>query len=273
MRAVLAQFVSWDHLQAFDPMDLYLAIGDQIVVNGEFGSDLATVVEIRDLTESELAEYGGQLQPIERLATAEDKDFWSSNNNSKAKAEALAYCCKTARKHGLEMKLVDCYFSFDDKRLMFAFIAPGRVDFRDLVKELTRYFQRSVRLYQLGVRDEAKLIGDIGPCGKVLCCGHLKKLGNVSSDFAENQQVAHRGSDRLSGVCSRLKCCLAYENDLYEELSKAFPAKGARVKTNHGKGEVIGWHVLKGTVDVKIQAEDNEGSDKTIIVEVPIKKQ
>jgi cell fate regulator YaaT (PSP1 superfamily) len=167
------------------------------------------------------------------------------------------------------MKVVDCHCSFDNQRLTFAFIADGRIDFRNLVKELNKHFQKSIRLHQLGVRDEAKIEGDIGSCGLVQCCkSHLKKLGNVTSDYADIQQVAHRGSERLSGVCGRLKCCLAYENEVYQERAKKLPAIGARVSTKHGRGEIIGWHVLKSTVDVRIDPEKD--NDKGLVVEVPI---
>jgi cell fate regulator YaaT (PSP1 superfamily) len=125
----------------------------------------------------------------------------------------------------------------------------------------------------LGVRDEAKLIGDVGSCGLNQCCrGHLKKLGNVTSEFAEDQQIVHRGSERLSGICGRLKCCLAYEEAQYAELIKKLPAVGTRVKTEHGRGEVVGWHVLKRSVDVRLDPKNGaKEDDRPVIVEVPIK--
>jgi cell fate regulator YaaT (PSP1 superfamily) len=123
-------------------------------------------------------------------------------------------------------------------------------------------------LQQIGVRDEAKVFGDFGPCGRKLCCTcFLNELGNVSTDFAKNQQIAHRGSERLSGLCDRLKCCLRYEEPVYQELSKNFPAIGEKIKTKSGEGIVTDWHVLKGTVDVNIGTEEEK-----MIVEMPIKK-
>ncbi|MDO8669283.1 MAG: regulatory iron-sulfur-containing complex subunit RicT [Candidatus Buchananbacteria bacterium] len=269
MRVAMVQFASWDKFYAFDPGDLVLKAGDFVVVTTSQGTDLGKVIEFSDLSEEEINSLG-ELRPIDRLAAKEEVDLFMANNNVSKKEQTIDYSHKNLKKYNLEMKLVDCYFSFDDSRMILAFIADGRVDFRNLVKDLTRHFQKSVRLHQLGVRDEVKISGDIGSCGQGLCCqGHLKKLGNVTSEYAENQQVAHRGSERLSGICGRLKCCLSYENDLYEELAGKLPAVGTRVKTKHGRGKIISKHILKGSVDVEIDSE-KEG-DKRIIVEVPIK--
>lgn len=266
----MIQFAPWDKYYSFDPKNLEIKEGDFVVVTTSQGTDMGKVIEFKNLSEREQNDLE-DIRPIDRLVTRDDLDTFSASNNSDKKSEAMDYCHTAVKKYGLEMKLVDCYFSFDGGKLTFAFIADGRVDFRDLVKDLIRHFSKSVRLHQLGVRDEAKISGDVGSCGQELCCkGHLKKLGNVSSEFAENQQVAHRGSERLSGVCGRLKCCLAYENDLYEELAKKLPAVGTRVKTKHGRGKIVSWHVLRGSVDVQIDPE-KEG-DRRLIVEVPIKK-
>lgn len=268
MLVAMIQFVAWDKFYAFKPGDLSLQIGDWVVATTSQGTDLGKVVELPDLAEAEMKSLG-EIKPIDRLASKEDIDLYGSQNNKARQEQAFDYCHQLLKKYGLEMKLVDSYFSFDDSRLTFAFIADGRVDFRNLVKDLTRHFQKAVRLHQLGVRDEAKIAGDIGSCGQGLCCrGHLQKLGNVTSEYAEHQQIAHRGSERLSGICGRLKCCLAYENDLYEELARKLPAVGTRVKTKHGRGKIIGQHILRGSVDVEIDAA-KEG-ERRIIVEVPI---
>jgi len=171
----------------------------------------------------------------------------------------MDFCKKMASKHKLPMKLVDVHYSFDGSRLTFAFIADGRIDFRDLVKDLTRHFSRTIRLQQIGIRDEAKLIGDYGHCGRPLCCGRfLKDLTSISSEMAEIQQVAHRGSERISGICGRLMCCLAYEENGYEELAKKLPAIGTRVDVDGKKGVIVGHHVLKQSVDVKFPGENGE---------------
>ena len=193
------------------------------------------------------------------------QDLEKKDELEKKRDETLSVCKKFIEKNQLDMKLVDVHFSFDDKKIIFAFIADGRIDFRQLVKDLIRHFQKNVRLQQLGVRDEAKIDGDIGACGMTQCCKtHLKVLGNVSAEQAEVQQISHRGAERLSGICNRLKCCLRYENDLYIDMSANFPPLGSKVKTPRGKGEVIDWHILKQTVNVKLD-EDNES-----IVEIPL---
>ncbi len=251
---------------ALNPNGLRLSLGDSVAIACEHGQELGKIIEFQELTEAQLQETPiGNI--VERVASAED---FSSNNANNRDAEAvLEYCHRAIKKHNLEMKLVDVHTSLDGQRVTFAFIADGRVDFRELVKDLSRHYQKNIRLHQLGVRDEAKITGDIGCCGLTQCCiGHLKKLGNVTSEFAEHQQVVHRGSERLSGVCGRLKCCLAYEESHYQELIEKLPAVGTRVRTKHGRGEVIGWHVLRGSVNVRLDPE-KEG-DKPIIVEIPI---
>lgn len=271
MKLALIQFNPWDRCYAKIGQDLSVAVGDYAIVLTPFGSELGRIVNFEDFNDADYQEIANEVKELERLANEEDLTAAKNFNQDNRKDEALKYCRQTIKRHGLEMKLVDCHFSFDDQRVSFAFIADGRVDFRNAVKELIKHFKKSVRLHQLGVRDEAKICGDIGPCGEQLCCRqHLKKLGNVSSDLAEEQQVAHRGSERLSGVCGRLKCCLAYEKELYEELAQKLPAIGTRVKTKHGRGEIIGWHTLRGSVDVKIFPE--KAGEKELIVEVPIKK-
>jgi len=265
MKAAIVQFTTWDKPFAYDLNGIDLKVGSFVVVNSEYSQDAGKVIEIKEINEKD--EDWGHIGTIERVATREDMEMIGAGDSDKQ--DVINYCRKIAKKHDLEMKVVDCHFSFDNQRLTFAFIADGRIDFRNLVKDLNRHFQKSIRLHQLGVRDEAKIKGDVGCCGLKQCCNScLKKLGNVTSEYADIQQVAHRGSERLSGVCGRLKCCLAYENDCYQELAKKLPPVGTRVRTKHGRGEVIGWHVLRCSVDVKIDP-DKEG-DKNLIVEVPI---
>jgi len=266
MNLPLIQFAPWDKSFALNPDNLPLALGETMVVATETGLEAGPVVGFEDLSEQQLAGLNLN-KKIDRQAANDDLQIIKDLNWEKERA--LETCRRLIKKHGLEMKLVDAVFSFDGQRLTFAFIADGRVDFRDLVKELGREFQKIIRLHQIGVRDEAKMKGDIGCCGLIQCCqSHLKKLGNVVSEFAEDQQVVHRGSERLSGICGRLKCCLAYEEPLYAELNKKLPAIGSSIKTKYGKGEIIGWHTLKGTVDVEISPE-KEG-ERPLIVEVPI---
>lgn len=251
---------------ALNPNGLELSLNDSIVIVSEHGRELGKIIEFQELTEAQLQEVP-ITNVVERVASTED--LTTNNSNNRDKKTILEHCHRAIKKHNLEMKLVDVHTSLDGQRMTFAFIADGRVDFRELVKDLSRHYQKNIRLHQLGVRDEAKITGDIGCCGLTQCCiGHLKKLGNVTSEFAEHQQVVHRGSERLSGICGRLKCCLAYEESHYQELIEKLPAIGTRVRTKHGRGEVIGWHVLRGSVNVRLDPE-KEG-DKPIMVEIPI---
>jgi cell fate regulator YaaT (PSP1 superfamily) len=177
------------------------------------------------------------------------------------KREAVDFCRRIKDKYKLPMKVIDVNFSFDGSRITFAFIADGRVDFRELVKDLTRHFGRTIRLQQIGIRDEAKIMGDYGHCGKRLCCqGHLKQLTSISSEMAELQQCSHRGSERISGICGRLMCCLAYEQSGYEESRKKFPPLGTRVNVDGKRGTVVGHHILKETVNVEFPGEKGDNS-------------
>jgi len=264
------QFAPWDKIYNFGFKEGEAAlkisdfkIDDYVIVETKLGIEIGKIIGIKEMDAKEIETFG-ELKPILRKATPEDLDKVIRKN--KEKEAALEYCKKMIEKHSLPMKLVDVHLSFDGGRITFAFIADGRIDFRELVKDLTRHFQKSIRLQQLGIRDEAKARGDVGVCGRELCCRKfLKELKSVTSEFADVQQIAHRGSEKLAGVCGRLKCCLAYEKDVYEELAKGLPAIGTVINMPQGKGEVIGWHTLKRTVDVRL--EDGE-----TVIEVPVGK-
>jgi cell fate regulator YaaT (PSP1 superfamily) len=265
MKVVEVQLNLWDRVYYFLANDLVLNHGDYVIVEANQNTEIGRVVGFRDMDEKALKAQneGEEISSILRKATLNDLEVLEANE--KSKEETMETCKKFIDKNKLEMKLVDVQFSFDGKKVTFAFIADGRVDFRPLVKDLTRQYQKNIRLQQLGVRDEAKINGDIGSCGITQCCKtHLKVLGNVNAEQAELQQVSHRGAERLSGICGRLKCCLRYENDLYKELSQKFPAVGSKVKTPRGKGEVVNWHILKQSVGVRLE------EDKDALVEVPI---
>lgn len=263
MKIVKVQFAPWDKTYNFSYGGEDLKIGDYVVVETKLGIELAKVVAFDD-NGSTIAADADPIKPVSRKATKEDLDCVLEQNKQKDKV--FKKCVALIKKNQLPIKLVDVHCSLDDTRLTFAFIADGRVDFRELLKDLNKDFKKNIRLQQIGIRDEIKINGDIGCCGMNLCCqGFYKELGNVTSELAALQQVAHRGSERLSGVCGRLKCCLTFEEKLYNELAEKLPMIGETVTTSHGKGEVIGWHVLKQTVDVLLE-------DRTTIVEMPIGK-
>ena len=260
MKIVQIQFTPWDKVYNFDPADSVLSVGDYAVVKTELGVEIGKVVGFKEAKNEEESEKT-ELKPILRKATLTDLEKIS---DKKQKKEALQYCKKLADQYKLPMKLVDAHFSFDGSRVTFAFVADGRVDFRELVKDLTRRFNRTIRLQQIGIRDEAKISGDCGHCGCPLCCKRfLTELSSVTSEMAELQQVAHRGSDRISGICGRLMCCLNYEEAGYEECAKKLPPMGAKVDVDGKKGVVVRHHTLKQAVSVEFKGENGDG--KTIV--------
>jgi cell fate regulator YaaT (PSP1 superfamily) len=273
MRVIELQFAPWDQIYYFGyPEDIdsdKIKLDDQLVVKTAIGTEIGRAVGFRELSEREMENLAAQGQDVKtfvRLAT--DDDLAQLRDYNKNNEEEKTICRQFIKRNGLNMKLVDCHCSFDGSRLSFAFIADGRVDFRNLVKDLTKRFKKSIRLQQLGVRDEARFAGDFGSCGRDLCCQkHLEELGNVSTDFAKDQMIAHRGSERLSGLCGRLKCCLAYEEDFYKQETARFPRLGDKVKTKQGNGEVIGINLLKQSFDVRVQ-DEKKGE---IIVKVDVK--
>jgi cell fate regulator YaaT (PSP1 superfamily) len=277
MRVVQIQFAPWDKTYSFDPINLPLVEGDSVIVKTELGTEIGKVVGFMEIEEKEIKAQltdsdsekiiGEKIKPVVRKATPPDFEKLSGQGD---KEEAMDYCKKMVEKNKLEMKLVDVYFSFDGSKVTFAFIADGRVDFRELVKDLTRHFNRTVRLYQIGIRDEAKLRGDYGPCGQSLCCKKfLNDLTSITSEMAETQQVVHRGSDRISGMCGRLMCCLAFEQKGYEELAKNMPPLGAKVNVDGKRGTIVGHHVLKQSVKVQFQGDKGEGG---IVTEVDLNR-
>lgn len=265
MKIAEVQFNSWDKLAFCPVLDHDLKINEYVIFIIDANLEIGRIIGFREISgqaEEQMRQIN-ELQAIIKKANLQDLE--KKDQLEKRKDDAINACKKFVEKNELDMKLVDAHFSFDDKKITFAFIADGRIDFRLLVKDLIRHFQKNIRLQQLGVRDEAKIDGDIGPCGLTQCCKtHLKVLGNVNAEHAEAQQISHRGAERLSGICNRLKCCLRYENDLYVELGQKFPPKGSKVKTPRGNGEVIEWHVLKQTVSVRLD------EDKETIVEIPL---
>lgn len=261
MKIIQVQFTPWDKRYDFDLKHHQLKIGDRVIVKTELGTEMGKVVGIREepfgKPEPDSVQGVGtsrDLKPILRKATLNDLEKMAEKQ--KRVKDALKVCQKLIKKYKAPMKLVDARFSFDGSRVTFAFTAKEKIDFRNLVKELTRHFQKSIRLNQVEVRQETRMAGGIGLCGRELCCAKfLKNLGQITTDLIHNQQLVYRGSERLSGPCGRLMCCLAYEEPYYQEIIKDLPAIGSIIETEHGKGEVIGWHILRRSVDVRIDED------------------
>ncbi|PIR93881.1 hypothetical protein COT97_04110 [Candidatus Falkowbacteria bacterium CG10_big_fil_rev_8_21_14_0_10_39_11] len=252
----------WDTILCIE-LEADLALGSYVCIENELGRDLAKIITKNSVTKDNLAT--GDHTVVKFVDSASREDIEHALELKKKNKKALSDCKAFVKKHNLPMKLVDVHFSFDDKRLTYAFISNGRVDFRHLLRDLVKMYKLNIRLQQIGIRDEIKINGDLGCCGEALCCqDFLRDLGNVSSDLADLQQISHRGSDRLSGVCGRLKCCLNYEKECYQDCAKCLPAVGTKVRTDSGRGKVIGWHTLKKSVDVRLDEGDT-------IIEVPIK--
>jgi len=283
MKKVKVQISQWDRDGIFDcNEDIELSLGDKVFVLIGDQEEIGTVIDFpergeyscvatanQDVAEKENDNYDQDLKrEIIRNATIADIKSLPDLNTRQA---MLDRCKQLIIEHELPMKLVDVHISFDNSKASFAFIADGRVDFRSLVRDLTRTFNKTIRLQQLGIRDEARITGDIGHCGRNLCCRtHLKDLVSITSEMAEVQQCAHRGSDRISGVCGRLMCCLSYEEEGYKELDKKMPKIGTKVNVDGRKGVIVSQHHLKETVDVEFPA--GKGERGTVRIEVDLNR-
>ena len=241
----------------FDPKDIELKRGDHVIVETARGIEYGTVVMPPSLLADK--EFNSPLKPVMRKATEEDSE--KEKKNREKEREAFKICKEKIVKHGLEMKLIDAEYTFDNNKVLFYFTADGRVDFRELVKDLASVFKTRIELRQIGVRDETKILGGIGFCGRPLCCHtYLSDFAPVSIKMAKEQNLSLNPS-KISGICGRLMCCLKNEEETYEELNKKLPNPGDTVTTNDGfKGEVASVNVLRQLVKVVI----DEGDEKEI---------
>jgi len=240
----------WGETVMYDSGNWGLQVGDMVIVNADSGTEIATVekIEIETKTKKEILK-------IIRKVTIVDLEVVEKNNQKCA--EIIKTCRDLVKESKLPMKIVDVHLSFDGGKIAFSFIAESRVDFRGLVKSLSRNFQRSVRLHQIGSRDEARKRGGFGVCGCQLCCVRfLKDLPSVTTEDARVQQMEHRGSERISGLCGRLKCCLGFETKQYRELLKNMPNIGKVVKVDGKKCVVIEKDILSQKVTVKFEDEN-----------------
>lgn len=235
----------------FDPQDFEINKGDNVIVETSRGIEYGTVVVGRkEINDDELLK---PIKPIMRPAQQEDHERY--RENKKKEKEAFDICAEKIKRHGLEMKLIEVEYTFDGSKILFYFTADGRVDFRELVKDLAMVFRTRIELRQIGVRDESKTIGSIGVCGRSLCCSKfLGEFAPVSIKMAKEQGFSLNPS-KISGACGRLMCCLKYEQDTYEELLKKLPRHGALVKTPDGNGIVESVSVLKEKVKVSVGEE------------------
>ena len=195
------------------------------------------------------------LKPIIRIATEKDKEFYQACQEKKP--QAMKLCREKIVKHELDMKLIDCEYSFDGTKIVFYFTSAGRVDFRELVKDLASTFKTRIELRQVGTRDDTKYLGGLAPCGRVCCCaGNMPEFKKVSIKMAKTQGLS-LNPGKISGLCGRLMCCLSYENDYYADVYKKMPKVGAEVGTPDGRGIVASVNMLK--LEVKVKIEDSNG--------------
>jgi cell fate regulator YaaT (PSP1 superfamily) len=241
------------HLYNFLAGDRLLRRGERVLVESEAGARVGTV-EIEPHEPAQTIDLS-QLRPIIRIAS--DNDFHLEQENLSREANARRMCVERIRERRIQMKLVSADYTFDGRKVTFYFVAEGRVDFRDLVRDLANTLRVRVEMKQIGARDETKVTGGLGPCGRELCCSSwLRDFEAVTVKMAREQGLALNPS-RLAGMCGRLKCCLRYEYATYVELKRALPNLGKRVQCVKGDGKVVRQNILKQTV--LIQREEDGG--------------
>lgn len=259
VKVVNVKFNSHGKAYYFDPLELEVHTGDKLIVETSKGLDIGECAfgEHYVLEDSIVP----PLRPVIRIATQEDLRV--AQQNKEREKEAFAICKEKIIAHGLDMKLVDVECGFEGNKILFFFTADGRVDFRDLVKDLAAVFRTRIELRQIGVRDETKMLGGLGICGRPYCCSQfLDDFQPVSTKMAKTQSMSLNPT-KISGSCGRLMCCLRYEQDAYEDLIKTIPKVGAFVQTPSGYGNVISTNVLRQKVKVRID-ESNEQEFKVL---------
>lgn len=246
------QFKEVGKVYYFSPADVQFAVGEGVIVETTHGVEYGKVVIAnKDVDQSEIV---GQLKTIVRKATEDDTRIYKDNLSRRK--QAIKLCEEKIAKRKLEMKIVDCDYTFDNSKIVFYFTAEGRVDFRELVKDLASVFKIRIDLRQIGIRDECKLLGGLGPCGRACCCNsHMGDFERVSIKMAKNQGLSLNPT-KISGLCGRLMCCLKYENDYYVETLKVMPKVNSEIQTPDGKGLVTACDLLKRTVSVKVATDD-----------------
>ena len=245
---ISVKFRGGSRLYYFSPGELEINAGDGVIVETARGTEYGDVmVGIHDVPDDQVIQ---PLKEVIRVATDRDREMRDSYR-AKEK-DAYATCMERIQAHGLDMKLVDVEYTFNGSKIVFYFTADGRVDFRELVKDLASVFHIRIELRQVGTRDETKYLGGIAPCGRVCCCaGNMPEFKKVSIKMAKNQGLS-LNPGKISGLCGRLMCCLKYEQNAYEDLLRITPRVGAYVSTSEGKGTVTEVSLLTGLVKVRM---------------------
>lgn len=255
IKVIGVRFRAAGKIYYFDPVGMEIKTGDNVIVETARGIEFGYVVlGSREVEEDKVIQ---PLKPVIRMATEEDRKI-EARNKEKEK-EAFAICLEKIRRRGLEMKLIDAEYTFDNNKVLFYFTADGRIDFRELVKDLAAVFKTRIELRQVGVRDETKILGGIGICGRPLCChSYLSEFIPVSIKMAKEQNLSLNPS-KISGVCGRLMCCLKNEEETYQVLNSRLPNVGDFVTTDDGlKGEVHSVNVLRQLIKVLVTINNDE---------------
>ncbi len=247
MTNVLVSIYSWESPWVCDGGSFEVKKGSKVIVALEGSNELGIVVDANVSTATVKKE---KKERIIRLATKHDKEIYEKYEAEKE--NCLKICHEEAKRQNLFMKIIDAKISLDGKQIIFVFTADGRVDFRELVKYISKETKRGVRMQQIGSRDEARKLGGFGICGRELCCVKFPgSIPSITTDMAKVQQIAHRGSDRISGLCGRLMCCLAYEAENYRELLAGMPELYSVVNSKEGKGTVI--EIIAASQEIKVK--------------------
>ncbi|MDY4947961.1 MAG: stage 0 sporulation family protein [Clostridium cadaveris] len=266
VKVVGVRFKKAGKVYYFDPTNLKIDKSTYVIVETARGVEFGEcVIGEKEVSEEDI------VSPLKNvLRIADETDIVKHEQNKAKEKDAFEICLGKIEQHKLTMKLIDVEYTFDNNKVIFYFTADGRVDFRELVKDLATIFKTRIELRQIGVRDEAKMIGGLGPCGRPLCCSaFLGDFASVSIKMAKEQSLSLNPT-KISGICGRLMCCLNYEQQTYEEIRKRLPKAGAVVKTELGKGEVVSNSVVKETVKVKLKINNEEVMENFKITDVEL---
>jgi len=266
IKVIGVRFKKAGKIYYFSPTELPIKKENYVIVETARGVEFGEcVIGIKEIKEEEIV---SPLKSVIRIA--DEKDINKHKENKDKEKEALDICLEKIQEHKLDMKLIDVEYTFDNHKVIFYFTADGRVDFRELVKDLATVFKTRIELRQIGVRDEAKMVGGLGPCGRPMCCAtFLGDFASVSIKMAKEQNLSLNPT-KISGICGRLMCCLNYEQTTYEDIRKRLPKIGAIVKTEEGNGEVVGNSIVKEMVKVKVRRGDEEVVEEFKITDVEL---
>ena len=254
IKVIGVRFKKAGKIYYFDPADLDIKKENYVVVETARGIEFGEcVIGIKEISEEEIV---APLKSVIRIASEED--IKKHEDNISKEKNAFDICLNKIQEHGLTMKLIDVEYTFDNNKVIFYFTADGRVDFRELVKDLATIFKTRIELRQIGVRDEAKMIGGLGQCGRPLCCStFLGDFASVSIKMAKEQNLSLNPT-KISGICGRIMCCLNYEQSTYEDIRKRLPKVGSIVETSEGKGEVVSNNTVKESVRVRLKKGEED---------------